>query len=738
MSNTLDIAVFQHQEDKTPQSHQIAWDKFAQRLAKHDERQAKNGRLWSPTKYVAGMTRSKDGVATVTALVFDFDHQCGEPDWTPLEGYEYVAHTTWKHHAGDSHPECQGRPDCSHWRIILPLAREVTGTQWPEVWVRARHLLCPEADKAAKDASRIYYLPSCRPGNPRDVRRNEGRPVDPDTLPPLPKPPPRSKPERTGSTYSGEERPGDRFNREASWAEVLEPHGWECVREGGGEEFWRRPGKAGADHSATVNYADTDLFHVFSSNAAPFEPGESYQKFSAFVLLDHGGDFTAGARAAADRFGMSPNGRASIGGDGANAVEKGPNLGPIDLPDLLWNVQEYVRRYVVLSFDQGVMVALWIAHTHVIEAFDMTPYLHISSAVKRCGKSRLLEVAEPVVARPWKADSVSTAALVRKVEQECPTLLLDESDPAFNGDKEYAETLRGLLNSGYRRGGKRTMCVGQGADYKDFSTFCPKAFAGIGKLPDTLEDRSIPIRVERKKKSERVERFREREANSTTEPLAALLEGFGAEHSDELREARPDLPDELNDRAQDVCEPLLAIADLASPEWAKWARHAAVALCSDTEPDDDDAGLLLLSGIREVFGDEDRLASKEICDRLKDLEEAPWATWGTRRTAPGITERDIAKLPRDYRVRPKTIRFHDGATSKGYLREQFEDAWERYLSLSGSLNVTAVTTRIPSGIAGFSRPSQEADVTDGKSGANPHHKRDVTDVTDTDPEKGAS
>ena len=90
-----------------------------------------------------------------------------------------------------------------------------------------------------------------------------------------------------------------------------------------------------------------------------------------------------------------------------------------------------------------------------------------------------------------------------------PTLLLDESDAAFKGEKEYAEALRGLLNTGHRRGGKSTVCVGQGAElsYKDFSTYCAKAIAGIGKLPDTVADRSLPIRLERRAPGEQAERF---------------------------------------------------------------------------------------------------------------------------------------------------------------------------------------------------------------------------------------
>jgi hypothetical protein len=60
--------------------------------------------------------------------------------------------------------------------------------------------------------------------------------------------------------------------------------------------------------------------------------------------------------------------------------------------------------------------------------------------------------------------------LVRKISAEQPTLLLDESDAAFAGDREYAEALRGVLNSGHSRDGAVSLCVGQGANitFKDF------------------------------------------------------------------------------------------------------------------------------------------------------------------------------------------------------------------------------------------------------------------------------
>ena len=161
-----------------------------------------------------------------------------------------------------------------------------------------------------------------------------------------------------------------------------------------------------------------------------------------------------------------------------------------DLAGMLDDVTRYIRRYVVLSDSQAVACTLWVAHTHAFAAAEATPYLNVTSAVKQCGKTRLLEVLEPIVPAPWLTGRVSAAVLTRKIDGERPTLLLDESDAAFTHRSEYGEALRSILNSGYRRSGRSSLCVGQGAGfaYRDFSTFCSKALAGIGALPDTVTD----------------------------------------------------------------------------------------------------------------------------------------------------------------------------------------------------------------------------------------------------------
>jgi hypothetical protein len=218
---------------------------------------------------------------------------------------------------------------------------------------------------------------------------------------------------------------------------------------------------------------------------------------------------------------------------------------------ILDDVIGLIRRFVLLTEAQAAVVALWVFHTHGIDAADATPYLAVTSAEKQSGKTRLLEVLNLLVARPWFTGRVTSAVLTRKIDSARPTLLLDESDAAFRGDREYAEALRGILNSGHRRGGVASLCVGKGAKMglRDFQTFCPKALAGIGELPDTITDRSVPIRLKRKAPHEQgVERFRVRVVQQHANSIRQKVEEWIPPRLKMLREARPELPESLSDR----------------------------------------------------------------------------------------------------------------------------------------------------------------------------------------------
>ena len=295
---------------------------------------------------------------------------------------------------------------------------------------------------------------------------------------------------------------------------------------------------------------------------------------------------------------------------------------------LLENLRTFMRRFVVLSAAQLTALVLWVLHTHTLEAADVTPYLHITSAEKRSGKTRLLEVLGLLVARPWLTGRVTAAVLVRKVDAEQPTLLLDESDAAFKSGEEYAEALRGLLNTGHRRGGTSSLCVGQGANitYKDFSTFGAKGIAGIGKLPDTVADRSIKIELKRRAANEVVQRFRLRKVKPEAAALGERIKRWASANLEALKGTEPDLPDELNDRAQDAWEALFAIADLVGGEWPRTARRASITVSGGDAQADDSLGVRLLEDIWRTFNERgtDRITTADLVADLVSDAESPW------------------------------------------------------------------------------------------------------------------
>ena len=293
---------------------------------------------------------------------------------------------------------------------------------------------------------------------------------------------------------------------------------------------------------------------------------------------------------------------------------------------LLDALTAYVRRYVVLSSAQADATALWVTHTYVLDAFEQTPFLAITSPEKRCGKSRLLEVLELVVARAWRTIFPSEAVLYRKIQAVTPTLMLDETDAIFDRSNGSTEPLRALLNAGNRRGTFVPRCVGPSQKLTDFSTFCPKVLSWIGELPDTVADRSISIRLERKRPDENADRFRRREALELADPMAQELASWAPDALADLEAARPSTPGSLDDRAEESWEPLLAIADLAGSDWPDRARRAAIELSGSGKEDDEAIGVWLLRDVHQVFEESgvDKLSSSELAAALCEIETSPW------------------------------------------------------------------------------------------------------------------
>lgn len=369
-------------------------------------------------------------------------------------------------------------------------------------------------------------------------------------------------------------------------------------------------------------------------------------------------------------------------GHDATGLEHAPP--EVTLPGwrLLDMIVMFILRFVSLPRKEAAdAIALWVAHTWVFEVFEITPRLSIESAEMRSGKSRLLEVLALLVARPFMAVTPSEAVVFRSIEAHHPTLILDEVDAIFGPKARDNEGLRAILNAGWARGATVPRMVGQGTgmQVKPFSVYGPVVLAGIGSPPTTVCDRSIRIVMKRRGPGERVEKFRRRTASAEGDALRQQLAQWTAEIRENLVAATPDVPEELNDRAADFWEPPLAIADAAGGDWPERARRAAVLLSADPAETAVSEGVELLGDIRRVFDTAgvDRMFSKDLARRLNDLEDAGWSE--AQRGQP-LTPAGLSRLLKPYGIRSAAIRIASEGGRKGYFRDDFNDAWGRYLA----------------------------------------------------------
>ena len=418
-----------------------------------------------------------------------------------------------------------------------------------------------------------------------------------------------------------------------------------------------------------------------------------------------------------------------------------PSSDPVDGAVLLSELRDTFKNYVVLPQWAPEMLALWTLHTYAFRFRDVTAYLGVSSPEKRCGKTTLLGVLSKLVHRPLAAANISPPALFRVIEEAEPTLLIDEADTFLQGNDE----LRGILNAGYSRetayvvrvsnelrhqevgrgvpaelrAGGSTRATHRSTDSLSapttdngplttdnnphssshpfiqpsihpnlesrlvrFSCWCPKVMAAIGRLPDTLADRCIVIRMQRKTPREQCARLKDLNGADLQKRCAR----FALDHETEIRAARPAIPKTLNDRAADIWEPLLALADLAGADWTELARQSAQAL-SGSIAESNLIGLLLIH-IYDIFighKNPPKLFSRDLVHGLNSYNHRPWAEHLKNRL---LDDSSLAAQLRPYGVRPRTL-WINGVTSRGYLRDDFHEIFGRYITRADLEEVTA-------------------------------------------------
>jgi hypothetical protein len=346
--------------------------------------------------------------------------------------------------------------------------------------------------------------------------------------------------------------------------------------------------------------------------------------------------------------------------------------------NLLGETERYIRRHVVLPLFAYLAVALWAIASHAVLFFDCFPYLALISAAKRSGKTRLAELLETIVRRPWRGTAPSPAPNYRMLV-DAPTLLLDETEALNAKNKsDTTQILMAVLNAGHRKGATIPRCDGPKHDIRHFDVYGAKLFAAIGRLPDTLLDRSILIHMKRRAKDQKVERFRQARAASEGKVIHDDAAGFVEAHAAEIERTYQEFLERdleyLNDRDADLWTPLFVMCSVLMPERLADLKACAITLSAIKANDDvdDSYSLTLLRDIRATWPDgEEKCETTVLLERLKAIEESPWLEHQ-------LTPRKLARMLKPFEVEPRTVRTGK-VTPKGYVLAQFKDAFDRYL-----------------------------------------------------------
>lgn len=415
-----------------------------------------------------------------------------------------------------------------------------------------------------------------------------------------------------------------------------------------------------------------------------------------------------------DRLGLDGDDDSGMQGRAISFPEPEPWPQTVDGAALLDDISKAISAHVIMPEASRDACALWAAHTFLTDATMISPRLAITSPTRGCGKTTCLDVISQLVLRPLPAANVSASAIFRVVEGFHPTLMIDEADSFLRDNEE----LRGVLNSGHRKGGAVLRNVGDDHTVRSFSTFGACAIALIGQLPPTLTDRSVPITLTRRKKDETITPFRLDQVGHLV-VLARRLARWTGDNGVAIAATEPDMPAGIYNRAADNWRPLLAIATVAGGKWLERGQAAAL---RGVATDVDDASLLelLLGDIRDIFAKRaanevdpaDRIPSAALVEALAETDGRPWGEFG--KSEKPITQNKLARLLKQLKIVPENIRIGDNVP-KGYLLEHFKEAFARYLPDDGASEPLHRYNPYEMGIsAGFQTATAQPDVADRK------------------------
>lgn len=358
--------------------------------------------------------------------------------------------------------------------------------------------------------------------------------------------------------------------------------------------------------------------------------------------------------------------------------------GPKETGAVLDDVRSWLSRFIATMTPADLdLLTLWAAHTWLAVETYTTPRLVLDSPVPGSGKTTTLEHLHRLCIAPVQAASLSSPALLaRMLNSGIRTILIDEADRSLDPKKEGVGELLAILNSGYKRGGTRPVLVPgkEGKwDVAEMPTFSPVVMAGNNpQLPEDTRQRCIRVLL-LPDLTGRIEESDWELIDDDAQALGARLRRWADQVRDDVRTARPPLPEGITGRFRECWAPLKRVAVTAGGTWPQRVDEMALHDKEQTDMDREDGmirekpALLLLRHLHDLWPEgEPFMPTTTLVELLAVEHPDEWGD-GSPFGKPITAHRLGRMLATSYKVNSRRMD-RDGA--RGYVRASLLGAWQ--------------------------------------------------------------
>ena len=350
----------------------------------------------------------------------------------------------------------------------------------------------------------------------------------------------------------------------------------------------------------------------------------------------------------------------------------------------LGDLIQYLSDYIVFRDGESVVIAsLWIMASWLTDIWSYFPILAITSPEPMCGKTTLLGLIQLVTPRSSMVASLSPAALYRSIGNgRIVTLLYDEAQILGRKGSEMGEQLKEILCASVRKDSSIMRCGGKKNDFDpiEFKPYGPKVVACIDKVDPVIASRCLPIDLQRKVRSDITLHVRERDVPPRAKAIKDKLEKWAevAKTYLPLQHQATEYPDIVNDRMADGLLPLKTLLEDDDLDTSILISYAERIERKDSKSRSQSNQNRMLASCRDIFDEPgcQFIESSMLVAQLNSIEDERWCGWNDRT---GINAHNVAKLLDGYDIKPRR---NSKGNKRGYYREDFEEAFGRYLSPS--------------------------------------------------------